>query len=127
MGKPIRSFHDLLAWQKAMELCVHCYRFAAALPASERFELGSQIRRAASSVPLNIAEGFGLGTRPAFAKHLRIARASICEVQAALELCSRLELGQPSPDLNELCQEALRLLQGLINSLRRAPKGPIPS
>ena len=55
----IESYQDLLVWQKSMDLVVMAYRLVAILPANERFELGAQIRRAAVSIPANIAEGFG--------------------------------------------------------------------
>jgi four helix bundle protein len=62
MGE-IVSFRDLDAWKVAMDLVVAIYSLAAKLPATERFELSAQIRRAAVSIPSNIAEGAGLRTR----------------------------------------------------------------
>lgn len=115
----IRSYRDPIAWQRGMELAVGCHRFATALPRAEQFELASQLRRAASAVPLNIAEGFGLATGPAFARHLRIARGSAFEVQTAMELCSRLGLSAAPTQLHDLAEETVRLIQGLLNSIDR--------
>ena len=119
---PIRSYRDLIAWQRSMDLAVGCHRFACSLPRSEQFELAAQLRRAASAVPLNIAEGFGLATGPAFAKHLRIARGSTFEVQTAIELCARLELARSPSDLVQLSEETVRLIQGLLKSIGRKDK-----
>jgi four helix bundle protein len=115
----IQSYRDLIAWQRAMEFAVECHRFATALPRSEQFELAAQIRRAASSVPFNIAEGFGLGTDKAFAKHLRISRGSTFEAQTGIEIAQRLGLTGPHARLQELAEETVRLIQGLIISIHK--------
>ena len=70
---PIRSFRDLDAWNVAMALAVNCYRVAKRLPAEERFELSAQIRRAAVSVPSNVAEGHASGSDGLFSRHVRIS------------------------------------------------------
>src|SRR6478672_1137541 len=85
------SFRDLIAWQKAMALAEQCYSLANEFPQSHRFELGAQLRRAAVSIPSNIAEGQRLSRR-AFRSHLRIALASEAELQTQLEWAGRLGL-----------------------------------
>jgi len=70
---------------------------------------------------LNIAEGFGTGTRPGFLRHLRIARGSLFEADAALEEIGDLGLAEVDPELIELVRECDRVLQGLIRSLERNP------
>jgi hypothetical protein len=57
-GNALTSYKDLVSWQRAMDLTIACYRFTNTLPAEERFGLSSQLRRAAASVPSNIAEGY---------------------------------------------------------------------
>jgi four helix bundle protein len=102
-----------------MDFAVACHQFACGLPRSEKFELASQIRRAASSVPLSIAEGFGLGTRQAFIRHLRIARGSAFEVQTGLDICVRVGHTPAPVALHDLAEESVRLIQALINSIER--------
>ena len=74
--KVIRYFRDLEAWQAAMDLAVAAHKLAASLPAAERFELGSQLRRSATSVPSNIAEGHAQRGDRVLLHHIRIALGS---------------------------------------------------
>ena len=87
----IRSFRDLIVWQKGMDLVVLAYGLSSAFPTDERFGLTSQMRRSASSVPANIAEGYGRESPGAYAQHLRIAQGSLKEFETHLELSRRLE------------------------------------
>jgi four helix bundle protein len=80
----------LLAWQRARELAVEVHRAAARLPAAERFELGSQLRRAAVSVPANIAEGCARHGVAEFAHGVSIALGSLAEVDTLLDLVREL-------------------------------------
>jgi four helix bundle protein len=86
----MQDYHQLDIWKRAMDYAVHVYEFAAALPAEEKYNLASQLRRAASSVPLNIAEGSGTASNPEFGHFLSYAYRSLKEVVTALELCQRL-------------------------------------
>lgn len=115
----IRSYRDLLAWQKSLLLAAEVYKWATHLPNWERYGLASQIQRASCSVPLNIAEGFGTGTTASFLRHLRIARGSLCEVQTCIDLGVLLHALQLPADFAALASEVARLLQGLILSLER--------
>lgn len=83
---PIRSFRDLDAWNVAMELAVACYRLARQLPVEERFALSAQIRRAAVSVPSNIAEGHSTGSDGVFGRQVRTSLGSVGELETQLEL-----------------------------------------
>lgn len=126
MGRrEIQNFRDLIAWQKGMTLAEHAYAFATQLPREEEYGLKSHIRRAATSVPLNVAEGYGLGSRDQFLKHLRHARGSCMEVDTAVELACRIHSLSPSAELDELLKETDRVLQGLIRSLA-ASEHPAP-
>jgi four helix bundle protein len=85
------DFRKLRAWQEAMDFTVAVYRATDAFPASERFGLRSQVRRAAASVPANLAEGVGRGSPGAFQAFARIARGSLQEAVSHLMLARRLE------------------------------------
>jgi len=90
----IRSYRDLLVWQKGMDLAVEVYGLSKRLPPSERYGLASQMQRAAASVPSNIAEGHGRRHRGDYIHHLSISNGSLKEVETHLLLCVRLELLQ---------------------------------
>jgi four helix bundle protein len=87
------------------------------MPDSERFGLTSQMRRAAVSVPSNIAEGFGRATRPDFIRFLRTARGSLFELQTQLHIATTLNMINPHVSVHELLAETDRVLQGLIRSI----------
>lgn len=120
MNPVIRSFRDLDTWHVAMDLAVACYKVAKLLPASERFEMSSQIRKAATSVPSNVAEGHSTGSDGLCMRHLRIALGSVGELDTQLELSLRAGL-LPSEDVRRLQEHAARtaqLLHGLLRSVR---------
>lgn len=114
MGK---TFRNLAAWQRGMELARELYRESAAMPEGERFGLTPQMRRAAVAIPSNIAEGYGRGTRPEFLRFLRIARASLFELMTQLELATTMKMIEPHVSIYDLTAETDRVLQGLIRSL----------
>ena len=120
----IASFRQLIAWQKAMDLAETCYVICRELPDSEEFVLGAQLRKAAISVPSNIAEGQRLTTR-SFRAHLRIALGSAAEIETQMELARRL--GFVTPDTVDAAltqaEEVARLLRGLMVSLPRTSPG----
>lgn len=91
-----KTHRDLVAWQLGMELAQTCYLLSKLLPSHERFGLVSQITRSATSIPANIAEGYGRGGRPEFARFLGIANGSLKELETHLELCIRCQLLQPT-------------------------------
>src|SRR5438477_137140 len=88
----IQSYRELEVWQFAMDLVVECYRVTKCLPKDELFGLTSQIRRAAVSVPANIAEGQGRSHTREFLQSLGVARGSLMEVETHLMVCQRVEL-----------------------------------
>jgi four helix bundle protein len=117
VGEPVRTFRDLIAWQKGHLLTRMVYQFSRQLPREEVFGLTSQMRRASSSIPLNVAEGYGLGTRDQFLRHLRQARASCMEVDTAIDLAKSICELKPEESLISLIAETDRVIQGLIRSL----------
>jgi four helix bundle protein len=118
----IKTFRDLIAWQKAMELAKRVYRATCEMPATERFGLMSQMRRAAVSVPSNIAEGHGRQSLTDYLRFLKTARGSLMELQTQLILAEELKFIPASEELNRLQAETDRVLQGLIRSLENLPQ-----
>jgi len=114
------TFRNLIAWQKGKQLVRDVYLLTKNFPKEELFGLTSQLRRAAVSIPSNIAEGKGRGTPKDFCHFLVQARGSLFEVETQLEL-SR-DLGFISEDdlakTQEGCDELGRILHGLINSTK---------
>jgi four helix bundle protein len=107
-----QTVRDLKIWQKSIELVERCYRLSAMLPLSERFALTSQIRRAATSVPANIAEGFGPWNSRDFARFLAIASGSLRELETHLVIVRRLGLvpGARVDEVLPLCDELAKML-----------------
>lgn len=89
----VRSFRDLEVWQMSMDLTVTVYRLTQAFPREELFELSSQLRRSAVSIPSDIAEGQGRLNTGEFKQFLGVARGSNCELQTQLEIARALGLG----------------------------------
>jgi four helix bundle protein len=77
----IESFQDLVVWQKSMDLVTECYQLVQRLPQSEQYGLASQMRRAAVSIPANIAEGFGRWHSKEFIHFLLVANGSLKELE----------------------------------------------
>jgi four helix bundle protein len=121
------SFHDLVAWQKAMALAEEIYSVTSAFPAEERFGLTSQMRRCAVSIACNIAEGHGRLTTRDFQHFLAQARGSALELETQLLLVSRLRFGSRAAvdDAISHVSEVQRLVNGLLKSTRdRPPRNP---
>ena len=87
----VKSYKDLIVWQKAMDLVVEIYRLVESLPREEIYALSDQMRRAAVSVPSNIAEGQARNSSKEFAQFLSIAKGSVSELETQLSICTRLE------------------------------------
>ena len=120
------SHRDSIAWQKGMELARAVYKATRHFPLDERFGLTNQLRRAAVSIPSNIAEGKGRLTSGELLQFLGIARGSALEVQTQLDLASSLDFGN-APELaaaQSIVSEEIRILNASITTLRSrlAPK-----
>ena len=118
-----RSHRDLVVWQTSMRLMATTYRLCDRLPHHETFGLAAQIRRAAVSIPANIAEGNGRLHRGDYMHHLSIARGSLMELQTLLEAAQCLSyLGEDDlqPAL-EAVDHVGRMLTKLIRSLKALP------
>lgn len=116
----VRSYRDLEVWRQSMELAETVWRLSAQFPAQERFGMTSQLRRAATSVPANIAEGAQRNKTGEFLQFLGIASGSLAETETFLLLAERLELlpaGRNQVAL-EQADAVGRMLTGLKRSLR---------
>lgn len=115
----VRSYRELNVWQMAMDLAEQCYLATKRFPNEEKFGLTIQIRRAAASIPANIAEGQGRRHTKEFLHHLSVARGSLMELETHLLLSQRIGLLQ-SPELEPLLalsDDIGRMLSGLRRSL----------
>ncbi|MGH9508779.1 MAG: four helix bundle protein [Terriglobales bacterium] len=115
-----QSFKNLVAWQKAMDLVVEIYAAAEKFPRHELYGLTSQMRRAAVSVPSNIAEGQAHYSRLEFRHFLRHARGSLAELETQVLIAERLKYldHETSLRLTRLAEEVGRIINGLIASTR---------
>jgi len=111
----VKNYKELEIWQKGVDLTVQVYQITRTFPPEEKFGLVSQIRRAASSIPANIAEGWGRGSTKEYVQFLRIARASLMELETHLILASRL--GYIEGDRLGTLQQEVETLGKRINSL----------
>jgi four helix bundle protein len=118
---PVQHYRELIAWQKAIELVEVIYRATETFPRTETYGLTSQLRRAAISIPSNIAEGQGRNTTRDFLHFLSIAQGSVCEVETQIIVATRLGYVdmQREAILLETVAEVGRLLTGLRRSLTR--------
>jgi len=114
-----RHYKELLVWQRAMELVTEVYQITVAFPADERFGLVSQLRRAAVSIPSNVAEGQGRSTKGEFKQFLGTARGSLFEVETQVMIARNLGMlsDVDATNLKESIGDVGRLLNGLIRSL----------
>ena len=115
----IKSYRDLEVWQQAMDLAVECYKVTQRFPRTEMFGIVSQIRRSASSVPANIAEGHGREGRAQFLQFLRVAQGSLKELETHLLLSARVGFLQDKESDRVLrrCADVGKMLRGLIRAL----------
>ena len=117
----VKSYQDLIVWQKAIAFVAQIYAITAQFPKHEIYGLTSQLRRAAVSIPSNIAEGHGRATRGEYNQFLCHARGSLCEVQTQIVIAHRLAYiadGQ-TRGLTAAANELGRMLNGLITSIQQ--------
>ena len=112
----VHTYRDLIAWQKAMDLVEMVYQVTKLFPKEELYGLTSQVRKAAVSIPSNIAEGQGRGSSKVFHYFLSIANGSLREVETQVTIAQRLgyiEQDQVQPIL-DLTNEIARIIYGLM-------------
>jgi four helix bundle protein len=115
----LRNFKELHVWQKAYQLCLEVYNVSKNFPPEDKFGLTSQMRRAAISIPSNIAEGYGRKTIPDYVRCLYIAYGSTCELETQTLLSGDLNYLDETKQnlLIEKIKEVERMLMALIKSL----------
>ncbi len=113
----VKDFKDLIVWQKAMELVAEVYQLVKKLPKEELFALSDQIRRAAISIPSNIAEGQGRNSKKEYNHFLAIAKGSKAELETQLLLCVKIKYLE-----NSEIETAINLIHEvgkMLNSLQK--------
>lgn len=113
------DFRQLIVWQKAMDLTMEVYSIVKLLPREETYALSDQMRRAAVSIPSNIAEGQGRDTDKEYIRFISIARGSLWELLTHIEICERLHYvsEDQSAAAKELITEISKMLFALSNAL----------
>jgi len=114
-----QSYRDLIAWQKAMQLVIEVYKVSGSFPKEEVYGLTSQLRRAAISIPCNIAEGQGRLTKGEFQQFFGYARGSLLEVETLISVATNLHYltSDTSSRLLGLAAKGGKILNGLLGSL----------
>ena len=122
------TFRDLEAWKRGIDLVEQCYRATTSFPRSELYGLTSQLRRAAISIPTNLAEGHGRRTTRAYLNHVSIAIGSQAELETCIELSRRLGFldAQANNTLMAAASSVGRLLYGLYRALDRKVSSSSP-
>lgn len=112
-------YKDLIVWQKAMELVKETYILVEKLPKEELYALSSQMRRAAISIPSNIAEGYGRKSKTEYSRFLDIARGSLFELETQLHICIMLNfIEEKDAEIAfSISSEVGRILNSLIAKL----------
>ncbi len=121
MAGEISSYRDLLVWQAGVELAVACYEVTRTFPRDELYGMVSQIRRASTSIPANIAEGHGRDSSGHYVQFLKIAQGSVKELETHILVSQRVGLLDTAGADNLLgrCDEIGRMLRALIRSIER--------
>ena len=116
----VNSYRDLKVWQMGIELAKGCYLLTRAFPRGEMFGLTAQIRRAAASIPANVAEGYGRENTGAYIQFLRIAQGSLKELETHLILSTEVEVARrdATRPLLHQADEIGRMLRALIRKLQ---------
>ena len=122
----LKNYKELKVWQKSYHLCLKVYKETQKFSKNEVYGLTSQMRRAALSIPSNIAEGYGRKTTREYLRFLSIAYGSICELETQILLCGDLGyLSQESlMELQRDIGEVERMLKALIKALENKPLNP---
>lgn len=115
----IRSYKDLLVWEKGILIVKQTYKLTNLLPDNEKYGLTSQLRRAAVSIPSNIAEGYGRDYTRNYSQFLKIARGSLMELETQLIICRELEYltEENTKEIDLLIIEEIKMLNSLIKKM----------
>ena len=113
------SYRDLIVWQKSMDLVVEVYKLAEKLPKQEAYGLSDQMRRAAVSIPSNIAEGHGRNSKNDFIRFLSIAQGSRAELETQMDICVRLNFltTEEIAAMEDLATQIIKMIVSMQNNL----------
>jgi four helix bundle protein len=118
----IKSYKELDVYREALKLVMLVHKLTQHFPSEEKYGLQSQLRRASYSVPMNIAEGYGRGTRRDYAHFISISRGSVFELDAALDICEMLGYAPAIADTRLQIERVGMMLSRLRSSLVSPPK-----
>ena len=118
----ITTHKELVVWQMSVDLAVDVYCITKNFPKSEEFGLTSQMRRAVVSIPSNIAEGYGRGSRNELRHFLEVSSGSASELETQLLICQRVGL-EKSDVIDELCDRVKKILKMLSSLISRCKEG----
>jgi four helix bundle protein len=127
----LASYRELMVWQRSLNLVVGVYRVSGALPGQERFGLIAQLRRAAVSIPANIAEGHGRSTKGELLNHVSVARGSLNEARTLVEIAARLGVVHPADltllesEFEVVARNAVAPPRAALRALARAVRRPL--
>ena len=123
-GVGIKTFKDLIVWQKALDLTVEIYRLSCEFPRHELFSLSSELRKTSRSIAYNIAEGYKRWSTAEYIRFLRIAAGSAAELETQILLSDRLGYfsGDAAQRITQMLLEVVRMLDALIGSLATRTK-----
>ena len=121
MEGKIKTYKDLIVWQRSIQLVTTVYSLTKTFPSDERFGLVSQLNRAVISIPSNIAEGWGRELSKNYLQFLRISRGSLMEVETMILISKKLGYinEENFKELNKEIEEVGKILQGLIKSVQQ--------
>ena len=119
----MQDYHQLDSWHRAMDYAVAVHEFVATLPEQEKYNLASQLRRAVTSAPLNIAEGCGAASNTEFGRFLGFAYRSLKEAVTALELCQRLYPSLPRDRIVFLIEEGNQISKMIYALIQKVDPG----
>lgn len=125
----VRSYRDLTVWRKGMALAAAVYRLTRQMPKNEEYRISGQMIRAATSIPANLAEGHGRGTRKDYGHFVSIAKGSLAELETFLLLVRDLDLAPSTATDSVLAQaeEVGRMLTALRSRLASPSSPLVPS
>ena len=118
----MKSYRELIVWQKGVDLSVRIYDATKSFPQEEAFGMTSQIRRSAISIPSNIAEGYGRSSQADFARFLKIASGSLYELQTQLEISKKIKYitSEQFDNIWNLSIEIGKMLSSLISKIQKS-------
>ena len=121
----IKSYRDLLIWQKGIEIVVLTYKLVSSFPKDELYALSSQIKRSSVSIPSNISEGYWRQSTQSYIQFIKIARGSLCELETQLLIAKKLDFISDEKLFSELTNQIIeesKMINSFLNKLESSKK-----